>query len=501
MSMNRNSSHSRCHDVRRHAVLLATGLLLTLAPAVAFNINGTKWPDARALLFTGMPGTSSSGVAWRDALAQAAQDWNDNTPFEFLISSDFRNPCARDAFGRTDGQNGADFTNSVCGFAFGNGTLAVATVFTLDNTLGTRDIVEADVVFNRNRSFDVFDGPLNAGSTGNGFSGVDFRRVALHELGHVMGLGHEDAEQRPAIMASLVGDLFRLQQDDIDGAAALYNAGAACPFQPARFGVFSAELANGDCLINQFMSGGTDDSLVDVYRLSLTEPARLLVEMRSPGMDSALVLMNQNRVIIAIDNDSAGGCDALLEQPLQAGNYLLLANTFVEPTPCGDNQGDYELTVGFDNSGLRTLSGQASFQGGQAAAIFAGGVTVDGGVSYTSQVRSDQAFDVDALIVIDPVHQGKPGFLVVAALLEDGSILVQDTHGEFVVYNPQQLLLPIARSKVLGDREEIVVLRDTVARDLGIEEIVVDFLVGYGVDEQPGELFFHEEPINLVVRP
>jgi hypothetical protein len=40
-----------------------------------------------------------------------------------------------------------------------------------------------------------------------------------------------------------------------------------------------------------------------------------------------------------------------------------------------------------------------------------------------------------------------------------------------------------------------------VPADLGIENIEVDFWVGYGLNSQPNEIFFHQRPINLVVSP
>ena len=56
-------------------------------------------------------------------------------------------------------------------------------------------------------------------------SEIDLYRVALHELGHFMGLDHESSNV--AIMQPVIGDIDELQQDDIDGANSLYAAAPA----------------------------------------------------------------------------------------------------------------------------------------------------------------------------------------------------------------------------------------------------------------------------------
>lgn len=57
--------------------------------------------------------------------------------------------------------------------------------------------------------------------TTGGSGGFDIETVMLHELGHSLGLGHEDTNS--SIMASVYGGVNRtLEQDDIDGITSLY---------------------------------------------------------------------------------------------------------------------------------------------------------------------------------------------------------------------------------------------------------------------------------------
>jgi hypothetical protein len=481
------------------------GLVLALASysAYSFNISGNKWPGAATHIHIGIPGTAASGQSWREALRRAAQEWSDKTPFNFTIISSYRDPCigyransGGSGFpsGGGDSLNGADFATTVCGNQFGSNVLAVTLTYTENNQLGAGDIVEADIVFNQNSRFDIYDGPATQSTTG-----TDFTRVALHELGHVIGMGHEQSAR--AIMRDTIGNLFTLQEDDIAGATRLYTGYSNCPVRTLNFGRLRNALSAEDCSVQQLMGGGSDTSKVDVYELELLQTTRVTIAMESATLDSVLVLMDDRSRVIQIKDDGGAGCDASITRTLVAGTYAVLANTLTDSSPCGDTRGPYQLSLSYDSTHPLGVGRKTSFQGGVSTAVFAGGVTTDGGRTYSNRVRSTQRFDVLGRIAMDPAHVGRQGFFVVAAQLEDGQIFIRNPVGEFVPLGAPGTPIPVTASRVLSASENLDILPNAVAATIGFTDAAVQFFIGYGLSSQPHELFFHDEPISLIVTP
>jgi hypothetical protein len=477
------------------------GLMLALAPAslVAYDFvgDGTKWPGARTTLYTAIPGVSPSGIPWANVFADAAREWSEKTNFNFAIVPEYRDPCVGQTAGtRPDYANGADFRDTICGRQYTSGTLALTMFFTQYNILGSADLVEADIIFNSNINFDIYDGPQRPGGQ------FDFRRTALHELGHALGLAHENTA--PAIMAPRIGNLDRLQQDDINGVNFLYAGIKNCPSRQIGFGWIAGELAEGDCQVKQLISGGTDQSFVDVYTFHLPEATTIAMDVVTDAqLDSVLLLTDPQLGILAVDERSAGNCNPRITQTLEPGDYVILVNTYsnVASAGCGrSNTGSYRVSLSYQQPDLKILQGRQSFQGNVAEANFAGGVTTNNGQSFSNRVAASQPFDVRGRIEIDPRHRGQSGFIVMAALVPaTGEILVKSPAGDFVEYRPDVAMIPVAERRVFGAVENVDILTQLVARDIGIESIEVNFLIGYGVDSQPDELYFHEQPINLIV--
>ena len=46
----------------------------------------------------------------------------------------------------------------------------------------------------------------------------------------------------------------------------------------------------------------------------------------------------------------------------------------------------------------------------------------------------------------------------------------------------------------------VEIIINLVSAELVINDITVDFVVGYGLDDDPDEIFYHETPLNLTIQ-
>ena len=160
--------------------------------AVDFSLEGAKWGSPEL-------GTAGGTVTWAvdnsisqtelQSINAAFAEWSEvaNIQFQQVSSTtnaeiDFSNSAL----------DGAGNVLGVAGFSFSGGQLQ-----------------SADIKFD----------------SGDNLSGSDFSLVAIHEIGHAIGLGHFNED--PAVMNSTANfDLTGLAQSDIDGIVALYGANA-----------------------------------------------------------------------------------------------------------------------------------------------------------------------------------------------------------------------------------------------------------------------------------
>jgi hypothetical protein len=211
---------TRSHRFALGIITVVVLVALSTEPTRGFATLGSKWVNGTITMHMTLgPGSGSlpdGSTSWNGAVTQALNIWNGHLDaVKFAAEQDSARP-------RGDGDlvNHVFFDSNFYGESFGPDTLAITTRWTLGGT----QRVEADIVFNTAFQWSSYRGNLRSA---NGRDLWDIVRVALHELGHVLGLDHpdEDGQSVDALMNSVLGNRDSLTADDIAGARSMYGVG------------------------------------------------------------------------------------------------------------------------------------------------------------------------------------------------------------------------------------------------------------------------------------
>ncbi|MDG2140270.1 MAG: matrixin family metalloprotease [Gammaproteobacteria bacterium] len=459
--------------------------------SLSFEIDGSKWIGAETDFYVDISGISGTGVLWNMAFAQAADEWNATTVFNFNLIQSSLDPCSN------DGLNGVVFSNNICGQDFGISDVAVTVQRFERQLLGPPALVEADIFVKETLNFDIYDGAnIPRGSYSDR---IDFKRTILHELGHVIGLNHEMIN--PAIMQPKYGDIYKLRRDDILGVNTLYGGLANCSVQSLRLGVTEGKLALPDCSVKELTLGGEDESLIDIYKFSVAESTNFSFSVASNDVESVIIIADSELNYLAQDSNTTGGCEADLQLSLGAGDYFLIYNTFDRQVKesCG-LEGAYQLSANYSGSSSQDLGSSVSLGRSRSTATFTGNITANNGVTFGNKFTPQESLDIGATIVVDENHRGRDGFLIVAAVIGQEILLLND-QGLFVNSSSTSGQLISHLEKNLDSLEVIRIGNNIVPAELGIQETSVDFFVGYGLSSEPNEVYFHDTPLNLIISP
>ncbi len=221
---------------------IAVALAGLLSPAHAYVMDSRRWDSGAITMHLNLdtaplPRALADGsTSWGQVAQQALSEWNAViSRAQFVAVQNSSAPV-----GRQNGVNNVFFSPTVYGEAWGSGVVGLT--ITVMQGSGSQRRAESDVLFNSNAPMDSYRGPL--GSAGPWY---DFKRLALHEFGHVLGLGHPDdaGQKKASVMNSAISDTDRLMDDDIEGAQSAYGvpAGFATGLAPSVVSVNGGQSA------------------------------------------------------------------------------------------------------------------------------------------------------------------------------------------------------------------------------------------------------------------
>ncbi len=295
-------------EVRRLApgrVLLALALLLAAARGAApFSPTLSEgspqaWPEARAVVHYD-PATFPPGFA--EELEQALAAWSSvpGSAFRFTFGGPSPAPDPR----RTG--NGV----SECWFDPSLSPAVYALTFT-DYVDGV-GIVEKDIVFSLNPAL------RRPWTTTPGEGGIDFRTVAMHELGHAAGLDH--VFEVAAVMSAFLSPLFPsrvLLPDDEDGLRWLYPGGTGTGADLRVSGVAAsvADAGPGDGLTVDYSLANRGDAA------SATAPVSLWLATSAWPAEGDVLLGEAVEAALAAGGARAGAFAETLPDDVLPGLY------------------------------------------------------------------------------------------------------------------------------------------------------------------------------------
>lgn len=172
---------------------------------ISFAPDGTNVDGMSSDLFSVMNAKFGSVTTWQNQILKAAQAWAQQTNLNFTVVSDNGGDSGSGSYQQGDPGFG---DIRIFGYDFGDSTLAFAYLPPPTNNYS----IAGDIAFNTAQTW-------NIGST------YDLATVAMHEVGHSLGLDHSTSAA--AVMYSVYNGIDSgLNSDDISGIRNIYSADA-----------------------------------------------------------------------------------------------------------------------------------------------------------------------------------------------------------------------------------------------------------------------------------
>lgn len=364
-------------------------LLTNVPPSFGFVLTGQSWTRNRTVVMhlSLPPGTGTFQDGFT-SLGQSAEDalniWNQHLA-HMQLAVDRNSILPPESL---DGDTSVSMSNTVYGMPFGTNTLAVTLIAARGSTT-----FETDVIFNNAFAYDSYRGNLQPGLQ-------DFHRVALHEFGHVLGLGHPNQGPPPqtvvAIMNSTIGNIDSLRADDIAGAQSIYSNGP--PYLNSNP---SSNLVN--LSTRAFVSTG-ENALIGGFIVQGSQPATVILRaighslrafgINNPLTDPIMELHGSSGIIATSDDwidssnattiasyrlDPANSLESAILATLNPGSYTVVVRAF-------DNQNGDLTGVGLvELYDLHTTNGRAGNISTRAQVLTGENVMIGGFIVGGSQ--------------------------------------------------------------------------------------------------------------------
>lgn len=337
-----------------------------------------KWGSAAV-------GTSGGTITWAVVSAGQTYPSSEYTSAAQAISSVFM-PTIRAAFSRWDDVGNFTFVESsnpmtadiVVMFdeLSGEGSSTIGLAHTYYSAGVVRD---SYISFDIGRRYRLTDGSVQIVGSPTSSSTSDFYTLVLHEVGHALGLDHED--DYPTVMGTFQNSsITDLTSDEINGIRYLYGTpGGAGADDWGGTTATTGAIIIGASVIGNIETAGDSDW----FRVTLTAGVTYQFDMLGGGSltNPFLNLRNSNGVVVGSDDDSGDGLNARLTYtPTSSGVYFVDARS-----ASATGTGFYGVLVTQANAGNPNPSDDYA-----GSTSTAGTITVGGTVTGNIEVGDDR---------------------------------------------------------------------------------------------------------------